>query len=340
MDKAKKEKFIIFSTLILLLLIIVIYLIFFINSKNNKSSANDFSVPDVVKTENKSEYQSRIEKANEHREPSKKDVTKDLDFEVYETDTSSIIASEESLKESVLNDLKELEESNQSVNNTSTKNRSTPKKTSVETPSNQNSNPVDASQNTIIADPVIENPPSKPKGGFGIVRSQNSEDNSKSLQNNSFNESKFFSVMLEESIEIKNNTSVVFIILEDIILNNITFYKNSIAFGKAKNSSSYFDISIYQIKNTDGKVYNVSEQMFFVFDEKYSRGFPFEGKLNESVKDGTAEGISSISPSVGGVAAQTSVNIAERVIDKVSRKSEPSISLEKGYRIYIKTVKN
>jgi hypothetical protein len=171
------------------------------------------------------------------------------------------------------------------------------------------------------------------KGGFGFVKSEASSNETN--YSNALNESKFFLVMLEESIEIKNNTSVVFILLEDVVLDNITFSKNSYAFGKATNNNAFFDIRIEKIQNTDGRIYGVSDYSLFVFDEKYSRGFQYEGKLNESVKEGALEGAGTVQTGRIGI-AQTGTQIADRIISKVTRKTEPSINLEKGYRIYIK----
>ncbi|MBK7629135.1 MAG: conjugative transposon protein TraM [Bacteroidales bacterium] len=77
--------------------------------------------------------------------------------------------------------------------------------------------------------------------------------------------------MLEEDTKIKNQSSVVFFLLEDLSIDGKVFKKNAILYGKASESGNVFDINIYQIMNTDGLVSSVNS--LIVFDEKYSGGF-------------------------------------------------------------------
>jgi hypothetical protein len=93
--------------------------------------------------------------------------------------------------------------------------------------------------------------------------------------------------MLEEDTKIKNQSSVVFFLLEDCTIDGSVFKKNSILYGKASEHGGVFDINIYQIMNTDGNIYSVNGLL--VFDEKYSRGLAYEGNLNESVREGMGQ---------------------------------------------------
>jgi hypothetical protein len=109
--------------------------------------------------------------------------------------------------------------------------------------------------------------------------------------------------------------------------------------GKARENNNVFDINIYQIMNTDGIVLPVTG--LIVFDEKYSRGLPYEGNLNESVREGVGQTTNETSSAVSsGIAAGTGVGIAANAVDNtiraMTRKKDPIISLYKGYRVFIK----
>ena len=145
--------------------------------------------------------------------------------------------------------------------------------------------------------------------------------------------------MLEEDTRIKNQSSVVFFLLEDLTLDGTVFKKNAILYGKAIENINVFDINIYQIMNTDGVVSSVNS--LIVFDEKYSRGLAYEGNLNESVREGVGQTTNETSSAISsGIAAGTGVGIAANAVDNtiraMTRKKEPIISLYKGYKVFIK----
>ena len=175
-------------------------------------------------------------------------------------------------------------------------------------------------------------------GGFGIIVS----DRSKSKNNSSGSQAKnsdFTAAILEEDTKIKNHSSVVFFLLEDLTVEGTVFKKNAILYGKAIENSNVFDINIYQVMNTDGKVLSVNG--LIVYDEKYSRGLPYEGNFNESVKEGMNQTTSETSSSLSsGIAARTGVGIAANAVDNtvkaMTRKREPTINLYKGYKVFIK----
>ncbi len=145
--------------------------------------------------------------------------------------------------------------------------------------------------------------------------------------------------MLEEDTKIKNQSSIVFFLLEDMNLDGSVFKKNAILYGKASENGNVFDINIYQIMNTDGNVSSVTG--LIVFDEKYSRGLSYEGNLNESVREGVGQTTNETSSAISsGIAAGTGVGIAANAVDNtiraMTRKKEPIINLYKGYRVFIK----
>ena len=91
--------------------------------------------------------------------------------------------------------------------------------------------------------------------------------------------------------------------------------------------------------NPDGNVLSVNS--LIVYDEKYSRGLPYEGNLNESVREGMNQTTSETSSSISsGVATGTGVGIAANAVDNtiraMTRKKEAIINLYKGYKVFIK----
>jgi len=179
-------------------------------------------------------------------------------------------------------------------------------------------------------------------GGFGIVRSGGGTNYSKGNSEGTIGpEKEFYTVMLEEDTKVKNKTSVVFYLLEDSYIDGILIEKNSYLFGKAIENGNVFDIQISQVKTRSGKMISLKD--VFVYDEKFSRGLPFEGTVNESVKEGTNEGINDASSTVTSRVSTSGLGVAVNAIDKtintMTRKSENSVSLMKGYKIYIKKEK-
>ena len=130
--------------------------------------------------------------------------------------------------------------------------------------------------------------------------------------------------MLEEDTKIKNQSSVVFFLLEDCTVDGSVFKKNAILYGKASENDNVFDINIYQIMNTDGNILSVTGLV--VFDEKYSRGLAYEGNLNESVREGmgqtTNETSSSISSKIGPTGVGIAANAVDNTIKAMTRKKE------------------
>jgi hypothetical protein len=187
---------------------------------------------------------------------------------------------------------------------------------------------------------VSEKPAEVKRGGLGVVRANSGSDYSKpkDSNNSSVSSKRFFPVLLDESITIKNNSSVVFLLLEDLNLGELLIKKNSYLFGKAKNTGVVFDIQIEEIKNTDGKLIGVREKNIYIFDEKYSKGFAHEGKLNEAVNESAGE---VGSDAVGGIRTNDyttgqALRTLDNTVGKLTKKKETTISLSKGYKVFIK----
>lgn len=178
------------------------------------------------------------------------------------------------------------------------------------------------------------------RSGFGIVMGGNQTTTEKASALPESNKG-FISVILEESLEIKTGTSVVFICGEAFWHQGQKINKNALLFGKAHDAGSVFEIRIDQIKNTDGKIMAASNLV--VFDERYSRGLAHSGAMNKAVDDGMNEGVADItrdmtSATTRGTPGAVAINALDRTLSSMTRQKqrENSISLHKGYRVYVK----
>jgi hypothetical protein len=306
-----KEKLIFFGAIGVVVLIMVIYGVSVYSKKDpsSGSAAADFTVPDLVEKDlAKEEYNNRLKKANSYKEPeAKPDLSKTANFKTYHSEPRKVVEKESSTKDQVIKRVTQKQEPPKAKEDTETKS--------------------DASQKK------VEDP-----GGFGIIVSERSSGK-KSTSGSQAKNGGFTAAMLEEDTKIKNQSSVVFFLLEDLSIDGKVFKKNAILYGKASEYGNVFDINIYQIMNTDGVVSSVNS--LIVFDEKYSRGLAYEGNLNESVREGVGQTTNETSSAISsGIAAGTGVGIAANAVDNtiraMTRKKEPIISLYKGYRVFIK----
>lgn len=308
-----KEKLIFFGAIGVVVLIMVIYGVSVYSKKDTSSgsAATDFTIPDLVeKDQVKEDYNNRLKKANAYQEPEvKNDLSKTANFKTYQSEPRKVVEMKPNAEDQVAK------------------------------PVTQKQDPLKAKEE-VLAETKSEAPQKEEEdtGGFGITVSERSSGK-KSTSGSQAKNGGFTAAMLEEDTKIKNQSSVVFFLLEDFSIDGKAFKKNAILFGKASEYGNVFDINIYQIMNTDGVVSSVNS--LIVFDEKYSRGLPYEGNLNESVREGVGQTTNETSSAISsGIAAGTGVGIAANAVDNtiraMTRKKEPIISLYKGYRVFIK----
>jgi hypothetical protein len=307
-----KEKIIFFGAIGLVILVMVIYGMSVFSKKETSSEDVDFAIPDLVEKEkSKEDYNSRLKKANKYQAPKEKqDLSKTAEFKTYTTD-----AKKEKSKPKVDKN-KEAESGSKPKVDIKPKENLTPEK--------RKESPIEKEDES---------------GGFGIVISERSGNGNKTASSAKNVQGGFVPAMLEEDTKIKNQSSVVFFLLQDVSIDGTVFKKNSILYGKASEYVNVFDIHINQIMNTDGNISSVNG--LIVYDEKYSRGLPYEGKINESVKEGMDQTTSETSSSITStVASGSGVGIASNAVDNtikaITRKKEASINLYKGYKVFIK----
>jgi hypothetical protein len=302
-----KEKIIFFGAIGVVVLIMVIYGVSVYSKKTTSSAAIDFIVPDLVeKDKTIEEYNNRLKKANAYQEPeAKQDLSKTANFKTYQSEPRNVVEKKSSSEDQVTN------------------------------PVTQKPEPIKVKEETKSEAPQKKE---EDPGGFGIIISEGSSEK-KSTSGSQAKNGGFTAAVLEEDTRIKNQSSVVFFLLEDLTLDGTVFKKNAILYGKAIENINVFDINIYQIMNTDGVVSSVNS--LIVFDEKYSHGLAYEGNLNESMREGVGQTTNETSSAISsGIAAGTGVGIAANAVDNtiraMTRKKEPIISLYKGYKVFIK----
>jgi Conjugative transposon, TraM len=307
-----KEKLIFFGSIGVVILIMVIYGVKVYSKKDSSSgpAAADFTVPLLVeKDKTKEDYNDRLKKANAYQEPEvKQDLSEKVNFKTYKSEPKKVV---------------EIKADNKAHETTPVRQKKDPIKPNEDIKSETKN---EASQK--LADD---------SGGFGIVVSERS-GNKKNSPGSQAKNGGFFPAILEEDTRIKNQSSVVFFLLEDCVVDGTLLKKNAILYGKAIENERIFDINIYQIMNSDGNVLPVTGVV--VFDEKYSRGLPYEGNLNESVREGmgqtTNETSTSLSSKIGSTAAGVAVSAVDNTVKAMTRKKEASINLYKGYKVFIK----
>jgi hypothetical protein len=307
-----KEKLIFFGAIGVVVLIMVIYGVSVYSKKESSSgsAAADFTVPLLVeKDKTREDYNDRLKKANAYQAPQEKqDLSKTVNFKTYQSEPKKVVENRAVNKGQEIKPVRQKQEPLQAKEDIKprTKNESSQE--------------------------LAEDP-----GGFGIVVSERS-GNKKNSSGSQVKNGGFFPAMLEEDTRIKNQSSVVFFLLEDCVVDGTSLKKNAILYGKAVENERMFDINIYQIMNTDGSVLSVTGLV--VFDEKYSRGLAYEGNLNESVREGmgqtTNETSTSLSSKIGSTAVGVAASAVDNTVKAMTRKKEASINLYKGYKVFIK----
>lgn len=144
---------------------------------------------------------------------------------------------------------------------------------------------------------------------------------------------------LDEDIEITDKARPVFILNKDCIINGISLKKNAILYGNVRNSNSYFDIAIHNIKNVDGNNYEFDNVV--VFNEKYTRGIVGEGRINKALKESGDQSANEASSSLGyNSSGNTGTSLTEQgintTVNAITRSRVPAIRLVHGYKIYVK----
>lgn len=177
--------------------------------------------------------------------------------------------------------------------------------------------------------------------GITVVRSQTNANNNAGSTSMTASSSappeQYTPAVLEQDKEIQNGSNIMFILKEDMATTGgVKFKRGAYLFGKAALNNDFFDIQIYQIKNTDGKVHNVK---MLVYDEYYNRGIRSEDILTQTAKK---EGLEESSNQIKTSASKTGVSLVDamvntgtRVVQRTQSSKPVVVSLKAGYKVNI-----
>ena len=211
-----KEKLIFFGAIGVVVLIMVIYGVSVYSKKDTSSgsAAADFTVPDLVeKDKTKEEYNNRLKKANAYQEPeAKQDLSKTANFKTYQSEPRKVVEIRVQYRRP-----------GNKAGNTETRAHKSKRR------------------NTGRNKKRISTEEKEDTGGFGIIVSERSV-RKKIPSGSQAKNGGFTAAMLEEDTKIKNQSSVVFFLLEDLAIDGKVFKKNAILYGKAIENTGMFSI--------------------------------------------------------------------------------------------------
>jgi hypothetical protein len=288
-------------------------------SKNEYRSVN-FKPDDIVKDDKRLAYNSRMEKARRGMSEERQQKAQEHPF--VQTDT----ASEDEPKGEPQPEQKPVEK---------------PKNRQVTKPLPKPIEPVE--------EPVAQPQQPTRSGGFGVVSSGSKpKDSGGEVQQPAQGvRYGYVSAILEEDITISHDGTVVFYVLDDFEIRGEKVKRNSYLFGKVRESSLRFDIHIERIQTTTGSIINLSEGELVVFDELYSRGLSYDGDASKAIREGTTdgalEGVNQVvqdAGALGGTVGRTAAQVVSRTISRANSRSKPNtLSLRRGYRVYVQVKK-
>lgn len=187
--------------------------------------------------------------------------------------------------------------------------------------------------------PVAENTPKKPsyRNTMSVsISSEGSTANSNKSEKTTPQDSEnFIPISLEEDVTIRHGSTVVFIAKSDFIMNSVKILKNAYVYCKASYAEGRFYLSAFQVRQPDGNVFQPNG--YSVYDDRFSKGFEVEGKVNKAVKEATQESardnnISTYTPNTG---VNAGINLIKKAVQKTGT-VEPIIQLYGGYNVYLK----
>ncbi len=173
---------------------------------------------------------------------------------------------------------------------------------------------------------VAEKKEIRKKGGLGIYEVKNEVKQVKT-------EKEFIPAFLEKDQKVQDNSSIVFLLEKDMVINGISFRRHSILYARTQNSGDRIMIQVTRIKNyADGQTHNIT---MIGYDENYTQGIAVN--TNKSIQQTTGDVISEAANVVGysnGVGRIVSSG-ARREGQQRGNKSE--VSLSQGYRMFFMT---
>lgn len=321
-----KTNVIIYSVVGLVVIGLVIYSVKTF-SKKETTVQQDFSVPEVVLSESKNEYQSKLEKANA-REPIVENVVANdgMEFKTYQSDSTPVVEEPRHKK------------AEKTVSYTTVKK---PVKKQAYHESNTSTTKVDNSKST--NEPVKKYQQSKeetnttqtvdPYTNYGISVNKTSSSNSNSGAA-SISDNLFYEAFLLADTRIKNGSQVVFILNKDYEISGVKFKRMSRIFAVATYSKNNVNIIANMIQNTNGQKYPIS---IVGYNENFQPGIFNNSKVDEAVNEGSNEFVDDavVIPTSEIQFVSSALNAAGKAT-KEAFKKEPEINISEGYKMYFK----
>lgn len=193
-----------------------------------------------------------------------------------------------------------------------------------------------------VKEAVVEKPKEEEvyRSSMGIVESSSSKKStagktSEVSSEESINEPEFIPVVLEQDVRIKNGSVVVFILKNDMELAGGIVKKNSYVYCKATMMSDRCYLDVTKIKGIDGRIF--SPKKIAIYDEKYTKGLEYDGKVDNAAKEAASEQTNETSTDIssGSIILDNSVDLLKKTIRK-SAKTERTVTISEGYRVFIK----
>lgn len=173
-------------------------------------------------------------------------------------------------------------------------------------------------------------------GSFGIYQAKSNNKNKEASNSNSPRD-EYYPAYLEQDTKLKNNGSAIFVLSKDVYIGGVFYKKNSTLFGKVYDTGTNFEIKIKNIKTTDGNTYAVN---LTAYNENYSRGIEYDGKVDKAVKDASNDALEDISTTATGTTTEEGIRLATRTLDNgikaLTRQKQVEVNLYQGYKIYLK----
>lgn len=195
-----------------------------------------------------------------------------------------------------------------------------------------------------VKEAVVEKPKEEEvyRSSMGIVESSSSKKSSAGKSSSSdvsseagIDEPEFIPVVLEQDVRIKNGSVVVFILKNDMELTGGIVKKNSYVYCKATMMSDRCYLDVTKIKGTDGRIF--SPKKIAIYDEKYTKGLEYDGKVDNAAKEAASEQTNETSTDInsGNIVLDNGVDLLKKTIRK-SAKTERTVTVSEGYRVFIK----
>ena len=171
----------------------------------------------------------------------------------------------------------------------------------------------------------------EPVSSMSVYLSQNAQSKETVKTNTVIQE--YLDAVLEEDATIEHGGNVIFILSKTATIAGMTHKPGSILYGRATLAGDMFDILVYQIKSTDGKMYTCA---LSTYDENYNPGIRTGGEVNKAVRENANDAaIEQMDVSTPNNILNSAVKAAIKTANQAKTR-KVTVSLRKGYKVHLK----